>query len=85
MIVLFIISITLSFLLMIELHDAYLTPAQKGIRVLNHVEIKRYNITLRKSMQDGLLNVVNMIDSPFEKDSGESIPILALIANEHSL
>ena len=70
---------------MIELHDAYLTPAQKGIRVLNHVEIKRNNITQGKSMQDGLLNVVDMIDSPFEKYRGESIPIVALIANEHSL
>ena len=70
---------------MIELHDAYLTPAQKGIRVLNHVEIKRYNITLGKSMQDGLLNMVDMIDSPFEKYRGESIPIVPLIANKHSL
>jgi hypothetical protein len=70
---------------MIELHDAYLTPAQKEIGVLNHVEIKRNNITLGKSMQDGLLNMVDMIDSPFEKYRGESIPIVPLIANEHSL
>jgi hypothetical protein len=85
LIVFFIFLITLRFLLMIKLHNAYLTPTHEGIRVLNHVEIKWNHIPLWELLQDSLLNLVNMVDWSFNKNYGESLPIVSLIANGHSI
>jgi hypothetical protein len=62
-----------------------LTPAYEGIGVLNHVEIKRNDIALGILLKDGFLNMVNMVDLSFKKDSSESIPIVSLIANKCSI
>lgn len=83
LIVLFILFVSL-LLLIIHLHDACMTSTDQRIRVFDHVKVEGYDVSLRETLKDRFLHVVDMLYLTFQNDCCERMVPVGTLSAEHS-